>query len=266
MSTGKLKNLIILILLLTCGFLLVLVLPARMEMHRRSEETTRRLRELMAEADVTLECALPEAKDLRAAELAGSGTIYADVVKALLGDKVLSSQTAYRTEYTADGGTLLLRTNGFTAALQGREAAPDPRAETETLLAGFGITHYTLRREDGEDALCFFAAPQLYGVPLLSSELCFVYRDGVLTEVSGLPLREACVTPTGQKRCCSAQDALVAFWGKRLSLGWVGSRVESIEQGYLPEDPGTLRPVWKIGTDTGAYYVDGLTRAVIRAD
>lgn len=266
MSSGKLKNLIILILLLTCGFLLALVLPARIEMQRRSEETTRRLRELMAEANVTLACALPQAADLRAAELAEESAIYADVVTTLLGDKVLSSQTAYRTEYSAEGGTLLLRTGGFSAVLQGRRAAPDPLAETQSLLASFGVTPVSLRREDAEGVQRFYAAPQLFGVPIFSAELCFVYRDVVLTEVSGLPLREACVTVTGQKSCCSAQDALVAFWGKRLSLGWVGSRVVSISQGYLPTDGGRVQPVWMLGTDTGAYCVDGLTRAVFRAD
>ncbi len=266
MSAGKVKNLIILILLLVCGFLLALVLPARLEARRRSEENTRRLRELMAEADVTLECALPDAPDLRAAEFSNGGALYADVVTALLGDIVLSQQSAYRTEYTADGGTLLLSADGFSASLHDREAAADPRAEAEALLARFGMTAFSLRSEEAEDALRFSVTPQLYGAPLFSAELVFVYRDSVLTEVSGLPLRESCVTVTGQKRCCTAQDALVAFWGARLSLGWVGSRVEGVSQGYLLADASRLQPVWRIETDTGAYYVDGLTRNVFRAN
>lgn len=266
MSAGKVKNLIILILLLVCGFLLALVLPARLEARQRSEENTRRLRELMAEADVTLDCALPETVDLRAAEIPDTNALYADVVTALLGDKVLSKQTAYRTEYASEYGTLLLSADGFTASLQGREAAADPRAETEALLARFGMTRFTLQQAAEQNTLRIRVSPQLYGVPLFSAELVFTYRDGVLTEVAGLPLRESCVTVTGQKRCCTAQDALVAFWGERLSLGWVGSRVEALSQGFLLTDASRLQPVWRIETDTGAYCVDGLTRTVFRAN
>ncbi len=266
MSAGKVKNLIILILLLVCGFLLTLVLPARLEARRRSEENTRRLRELMAEADVTLECALPEASDLRASEFPDVHARCADVVTALLGDKVLSRQTAYRTEYSSESGTLLLSAEGFSAELRGRAAAADPRAETEALLARFGMTAFALRSEETKDALRFSVTPQLYGAPLFSSELVFDYRDGVLTRVSGLPLRESSVTVTGQKRCCTAQDALVAFWGARLSLGWVGSRVEGLSQGFLLAGASRLQPVWRVETDTGAYYVDGLTRNVFRAN
>ena len=68
MSAGKVKNLIILILLLVCAFLLALVIPAKLEARRRAEENTERLRQLMQEANVTLTEYVPETVDLRAAE------------------------------------------------------------------------------------------------------------------------------------------------------------------------------------------------------
>ena len=266
MSAGKVKNLIILILLLVCAFLLALVIPARLEARRRAEENTERLRRLMQEANVTLTDRVPETTDLRAAERTEGADAYLDTVSALLGEQVLSQQTAYRTEYSSAKGTLRLNANGFTAELRDRETAESPQAEVEALLARFGVTRFDLRQEPQADGERFIATPYLYGVPVFSSELQFSYRDGALTTVSGSLVREDCTAIAGQKRCCSAQDALIAFWGARLSLGWVGSRVEALSQGFLLADASRLQPVWRIETDTGAYCVDGLTRNVFRAN
>lgn len=265
MSAGKLKNLIILILLLVCGFLSALVIPSRLEARRIDAENTQRLRRLMEEADVTLACDVPEALPLYAAERTDEEQPYLSVITVLLGKQVLSQQKAYRTEYRASGGVLRLNADNFTAELYDRAPAADPQAEAEQLLRQFGITHYDLRREDDGKRIRIFAVLSLCDAPLFLKEFCFTFEDGALCEVSGTPVTEDGIAVTGQ-RCCSAQDALIAFWGGRLSVGWVGSRIDDIVQGYLLADGTRLQPAWRIVTDTGEFFVDGLTKTVCSAD
>ena len=52
----------------------------------------------------------------------------------------------------------------------------------------------------------------------------------------------------------------------RDALGWVGSAVTELTLGYLPsENAGTgmrFVPVWRIETDAGSFYVNGITREI----
>ena len=72
---------------------------------------------------------------------------------------------------------------------------------------------------------------------------------------------------TGVQTCAlPISDALVALLSSRDSLGWVGSEIVSCEQGYVHSETASsaLRfvPVWRIETDAGSFYVNGITREV----
>ena len=65
----------------------------------------------------------------------------------------------------------------------------------------------------------------------------------------------------------SAADALVVFLSARFELGWMGSAVVGMEQGYLRSETAAaatvhLTPVWRLDTDTGSFYVNGITGEV----
>ena len=71
-----------------------------------------------------------------------------------------------------------------------------------------------------------------------------------------------------------AQTAAQALLGQKAAqplagrdaLGWVGSAVTELTLGYLPsENAGTgmrFVPVWRIETDAGSFYVNGITREI----
>ena len=52
----------------------------------------------------------------------------------------------------------------------------------------------------------------------------------------------------------------------RDALGWVGSAVTGLTQGYLPSDlAGTgirFVPVWLVETDAGGFFINGITREI----
>jgi hypothetical protein len=64
----------------------------------------------------------------------------------------------------------------------------------------------------------------------------------------------------------SCADALVELLASRDSLGWVGSRITLVQQGYEHFDTASaavrLVPVWRIDTDTGSFVVNGMTREI----
>lgn len=56
----------------------------------------------------------------------------------------------------------------------------------------------------------------------------------------------------------------------RDALGWVGSQITGIQQGYLHSETATsalrFTPVWRVETDTAVFYVNGITREVRQAE
>ena len=87
----------------------------------------------------------------------------------------------------------------------------------------------------------------------------------------GLTVREnlmmmARIFGCGREEAKARADALIALLDSRDRLGWVGSRIERVQQGYVYTETaaGTLRfvPGWRIDTDTGAFFVSGATREV----
>ena len=60
--------------------------------------------------------------------------------------------------------------------------------------------------------------------------------------------------------------ALAQLLARRDALGWVGSTVTSLTQGYLPSDQaGTgirFVPVWLVETDAGSFFINGITREI----
>ena len=81
-------------------------------------------------------------------------------------------------------------------------------------------------------------------------------------------LQQLLVDASAQNRGI-AQSALTQLLAGRDALGWVGSSVTGLTQGYLPADSagGGIRlvPVWLIETDTGNFFVNGITREVTAA-
>lgn len=105
----------------------------------------------------------------------------------------------------------------------------------------------------------------ILGVPVFGGQLTLVYSNGSLSELTGVYFPAAkSLTRVSDRSCLSAADVLVRFLDARFDLGWVGSEVRAMTQGYLRSETASaaavhLTPVWKLDTDTGSYYVDGMT-------
>lgn len=274
MPMPKLKNLILLILLLVNLVLLALVIPLRAEQRRQQEQALSQLQDLFATYGLTLDRqALPMTQTLYTLELTPDKDAALPAAKALLGQNVLAEDdsTRYLSLYrSTEGRCSAARSGGFEATLANRAAVSDPAAQVKTLLADMGLdmssVSVPVRVSAGVYELT--ATQQLLGVPVFSSALTFTYDEGCLTGIVGSALFDTeTLARVDGTACIGPADALVAFLGSRDALGWLGSAVTEITQGYLRAETASaavvrLIPGWRVLTDTGAFWVNGVTREV----
>ena len=111
------------------------------------------------------------------------------------------------------------------------------------------------------------ARQALLGVPVFGAELTFTYQNGTLCAVSGTVCPgNGTAQRVSEQECMSCADALTQILASRDETGWVGSRILSVQQGYLHAETAAaaLRfvPMWQIETDTALFFVNGITGEV----
>lgn len=274
MPYSKVKNLLILILALVNVLLLCLVLPLRHERMEQRALEERRLADLFSRSGVALLVgALPEERTLYTVEFSPDPEAALTAANALLGTDVLAQadSTPYLSLYTSSAGRVEISRGGnLEARFYGRKSAGSVPAEVHSLMEGMGLETAFVSEPARQSAGVYevTAVQKLLGVPVFSSALAFIYRSGALTRLEGTAYFDTTgICRTDDVACSSCADALVAFLGSRDALGWVGAEVREARQGYLHMETASaavvrLAPGWRISTDTGAFWVNGITREV----
>lgn len=271
MSAPKIKNLVILILVLLNVFLLALVIPIRLTDRRHNQQADAALVRLFAEADVSLRAAeIPKTKTLYPADIPMSQEGVLPAVRAILGQEILTRQEENITHFSSSLGAAQLHADGTLEAAVTDGQRRDPAAYTQELLAKMGLGWGDLHTVSTGNRSVF--SVQLYAAeaPIVSHCLRFYYENSCLVRVEGLMLPPQAAVVTTATQCIGARDALVAFLASRISTGWVGGTIESVRQGYALSADAVqslwhLQPVWYISTDGGNFLVDGLTKVVTPA-
>lgn len=279
MPFSKLKNLMILLLVLVNVLLLCIVVPLSRERRRQQELAAAELESLFAQYGVRLDSSkLPQGRPLYTLEFSPEENAALPAMAALLGEKALLVQddsTRYLSVYSSAQGTCQLSRGGsLSARLTERAAVTDLEASTAAELEAMGVSvaSVALPIRNSAGIYTVTATQSLLNVPVFSSSLDFTYRNGVLTRIEGTVfLGDIALTRTDDVSAISCSDALVAFLGSRDALGWVGSAVTQVTQGYYRAETASaalvrLVPGWRISTDTGSFWVNGITREVSALD
>ena len=239
MDRWRLKNVIILILLLVNGFLL-----GSLAMRKTAEQASfRRTAEQLA--------ALFEADGM-------SLDVYA----------ISQDQPPTGVSLTRDAAL-----EAKTAAFLLGEAAPAvgslaPAAEAEDFCRDFcrkfsyGEPVFQL---DGKDTGTAAAVCLYGGLPVFNCSLTFTLESGAVIAASGTLLPETGTPAGGETTPLSAAGALVAFQKMRQENVVVASSIKDTRLCYELQTVGTsvtLTPAWKISADTADYYVNCYTGAV----
>lgn len=269
MSVSRMKNLIILVLSICAVCLLAVAVPNRLSQTHEQRRMLAELKTLYESNGLRIELdELPRSPTLYSVELSESGAQTA--AQALLGQKAAQPDGGdrFESEYTSELGTLTLtRTGGFSAALTGGAHVRNYEKSAAKLLHSMGFQFQQLSRRQTESGVTLEAEQTLLGVPVFGSGLTLSYADGQLQRVEGtFYTGSEAITRVSEQESISGADALARLLAGRDALGWVGSAVTELTLGYLPsENAGTgmrFVPVWRIETDAGSFYVNGITREI----
>lgn len=269
MSASRMKNLILLVLTLCALGLLCIVVPNRLAQTHEQRQMLQELKTLYEGYDLSIDLdELPRSPTLYIVELSEDGAQTA--AQALLGAKTApAGASGFESTYESDLGTLhITRTGGFSASLTGGSRVRNPEKAAEKLLHAMDFQYQSLTRGQAESGAVRICASQtLLGVPVLGSLLELTYMDEHLTAVEGtFYTGGSSITRVSEQEAISATDALAQLLARRDALGWVGSTVTSLTQGYLPSDQaGTgirFVPVWLVETDAGSFFINGITREI----
>lgn len=275
MEWSKLKTIIILILVV-CNVFLAGLLISRAAARDASEQAARlRTVEVFEKSGIRLDSGtVPETRTYKTLLLERNRNSEEEIA-AVLGRTSYSDQGGGISIYSGESGMALFRGNGEFEILVNDGAIPvDPDNYEEyaaELFAQMGFdTEESFSVSEEEDGTVAISSGQtLDGSPVFNCRAVVSFLDGRLISVTGRRLTSDPVS-SEETKAISVETALIRFLNYLNQQGDVCNRIETITPGYTAQsaavDPVRLVPVWKIITDTGAYYVNCGTGTAEKAD
>ncbi|MBE6972340.1 MAG: hypothetical protein E7440_00420 [Ruminococcaceae bacterium] len=265
MEGGKIKNVVIVILLILNGFLLFLVGGRRMETTQSHESARNSAIQIIRDGGVQLEAenvpdntelpVLQAERNLEEEKNLAAAVLGADVSVEALGGEVYRCHNGNGWIQFHSTGEFMAELGGPAFALEGESAKHaaallselriESRVLTDTVAGGTGSV--TLRQT-------------VSGVPVLNCQAVVHYRDGVIVSITQGRRLPGEVQAAAPKETMSVSTALMRMYNGLKALGDVYTRIEEITPAYTMsvDLSGTARldPVWYIKTDTGSYQMD----------
>ena len=265
MEGGKIKNIVIVILLILNGFLLFLVGGRRMETSNSHESARNSAIQIICNGGVQLEADIvPESTDLPVLQAErdpgqekalAMAVLGADVSVDALGGEV------YR--YGNGNGWVQFHSNGeFMAELEGPAFTLEGAAAQHavTLVSGLGFDSRVVSDTVSDGTGSVTLGQMLNGVPVLDCQAVVHFRDGQLISITQGRRLPGEAHIAASEETMSVSTALMRLYNGLKELGDVYTRIEEITPAYTMSVglSGTARldPVWHIKTDTGAYKMD----------
>lgn len=274
MEGGKMKNIVIVILLLLNGFLLFLV-GGRWAVDTHSHETARSSAiQIIRDGGVVLdEQVVPEDMDLPALQAERDLNRETELAQILLGGEVSVEALGgevYRCR-SANGWIQFHSTGEFMAELEAG-AFPlegDAARHAGSVLVNLDFDAQVLEESVVDGTGSVTLRQMLDGVPVLDCQAVLHYRDGALVSIAQGRRLPGDLGRAAGEESMSVSTALMRLYNGLKELGDVYTRIESITPAYTMgaslSGPARLTPVWYVKTDTGTYQMDTRTGQISRA-
>lgn len=269
MPWTKLKNIILLILVLTNLFLLGLVVSQSLQNKRQDSQTWEHTILFLSERGVQVEeekipqsiDLLPQTaeRDLDKEQQTAAALLKGEVDREARGGEIYRYSNAQGwVQFHGDGS--------FSAYLEpGVYPAEEKKAGCAAVLEALDFEG-TLLEETGE-SLIF--QEMWNGVPLFGQKVSVSCAGGSVSAISGQRLTGE-LNEDQTRSTITVSTALVRFLNGVSTLGDVCNRIDRVEEGYLctasMTGSMTLTPAWQVTTDTGIYQLDTVTGTVRRAE
>ena len=187
----------------------------------------------------------------------------------LLGDVSREGENDVRHRYSSVQGTAEFSMNGtfsvrFQPGAWAKEHERSYEDASQSCLERIDFQGTLISSESGErpgqTVLTYYQNWE--GTPLFSCQVTLLWQDDTLLRMEGQRL-SGTITSSSEEETLSAATVLVRFLAGVTEGGFVCSRIDEMNAGYLivsgTTRPVELTPVWRITTDSGAYYVDAIT-------
>ena len=274
MEWPKLKNIIILILLLANLFLLVMVGVQEHGSAQYQEQALTNAVSVLGNNGIRIDSdRISDELELTAMTLSRDLESETALAQALLGACDRVDQGGGRYAYESPLGWAEFRSNGsFSVSfVNGTQAARQIGGE-EThalrLMEEAGLTVVLESREETEDGVELILCQTWQNVPVYSCQITAKYQNGSLLTISGQRLMGTPQSVSGESEPISVPTALLRVLNGIDDLGDICNEITAMEPGYLltaSADGSRLIPMWYVTTDTGAYNLNALTGALERA-
>jgi len=269
MDTSKIKNLILIILLLVNGVFLAILLSDAAESRRVKQQTADSVTAVLAENGI----ALTAAADLTA-DSPPQITLERDLerekkaIEGLLGPTTVESRGGNTYAYYGEKGQALLRGTGeFELLLNAGEVDAGRSVEqtARSVLRKLGMEPtpeaLTVQRDES-DLVTVTACCAREDCRVFNARVSLLFSQDSLILILGQRLFDAESARSAQTGL-DVPTVLLRFLELARREGYVCSEIQALEPGYLVSaqlsGAGSLRPVWRIQTDTGEYFLSGLT-------
>lgn len=270
MEWSKIKT-IILLMLVGVNVCLLLLIGLRVGRGALYEDETRQaVVQVLERGGIAFELEqVPKDIDLPTLTITRDRDSEAQISQLLLGDVTQTGESEVRPSYSGPGGTAEFSLNGsFTVTFdQDRWRCQPGQKLGEASLACLEQMDFqgTLEQsvvQGDTTTLTYFQTWE--NTPIFSCQVTLTWQGQTLAAMEGSRLAGTAESSSTQS-LLSTPTVLMRFLASVSEGGSVCSRIESMAPGYLTAGSGRsvqLTPVWRILTDTGAYYVDALSGTV----
>lgn len=274
MEWAKLKNIIILILLLVNIFLLIMVGVQERDSAQYREQTIMDAVSVLEDNGICLERAhVPEELELTPMTVERDQESEAALAAALLGDCNCSDLGSGRYAYQGTQGWAEFRSNGsFSVSFYdgARKIGESGGEETHALttLEQVGLASVVVSCEESGGQIMVTLCQTWQGLPVYSCQITLEYADGCLQSIAGQRLMGTPQPGSDKSELISVPTALLRVLNGINDLGDICNEITAMTPGYLltaSADATRLIPIWYVTTDTGAYSLNALTGVLERA-
>ena len=264
MNTARLKNIVILILLLANAFLLVLLFSRRAEENAAHERSVAQLTTLLNADGIAFDSALLDGLPDTVLSVQPARDLAAEQA---LAEGIIGSGGGIYRYYSSDGlnsGSCLIRSGGALEAAVSR-AVDDPAEFCADLCVPLGYRTFDVLSDGARTVV---TASRFVGeLEVCNASLIFTFSGSTLTTVTGTFLPPIDTSESGET-ALDAVTALVRFLDYRNASGAVCTGITWLSAGYLVQSttsaPLQLVPVLRVDTDVYSYYVNIVSGEVSR--
>lgn len=271
MQSSKLKNIVLIILLITNLFLLFLLASQRLESRQLQRRTLSDVVALLSDQGISVDPSLlPDSPFPTPLQVSQDSQWEREVFSALLGEDTQVTQRGLVSFYRGSKGSAEVRGDGAFSVSFADGAYPtagDPTALGGQVLELLGIQG--ILTAQGPDSLTYLECCSVgEALPIFSCQTTLTFSDQALTALAGTRLVGSPVSLSTPQDTLSLATLLVRFRTGLLDSGNACTAITAATQGYTlsTDSSGTLRltPALRVDTDTGAYLLNALTGELTR--